>query len=1248
MRFLPCRSGGILPLDTTAQTRERLRRERQADYQEYLRSRQCNVTATSHKPNSTSSTRVYSDYSDVGVPSDIRGGSKSVSSVSEKRWSLAKEREEELVGRGSSATLERAAWKEGGRMEGRPSRRREEPPALEAADVCHFNHHREHRLEEERRYGGHFHESLSPTFGDRSRGRLEERVGARRGRAKDEGGERQVRFDGRDENMGVGGVGRRGEERRRKWDEEEEDLVQWARGQGRSRGTIGRKPRTRTPPLYAPPPRKQTMKESRSISAPVIAGGITALGAGEGLESKRRRQREYAEQLEAQMREREEAKARERRGERGKQVSAQGWRDEERGSTRDLGGREGGWYDSYRSQQRDERSKVWQEEQHNPRRERPLQRNDLREAPHNVGPYSYPHPPTQPSSSYHPMPASWPHPYYTGYPYPPPSYLPPPSNGYPYYAPPPPPHLPPPAMANPYLPYYQPTAREHEPSSTSSRLRQGRENREEPTHRLTRDSDRERDYELDSFPSGSEGRIGGGRNSKITKEAYRAQLVEQMREKRDQRERERIKREELKGRKEQEIYDPFGKGGCGAPIRDGRGKLVTDLKKMKKINDEKQLFGLPSTTPLPGEKGDAGGCGVLNDSLTSEESAQESSHDVRRSREAQDRAALGDYRDALEKQMREKEEVKRREKEKKMQEEKLEGERIEREMKELQDKYQREKEREKERQYDLKLKNEVMQREKEEMQRKEEERKWAKEWQEQERLQREAEERKQALIDKMEREVPHYAQPRPNSPPIPTLRKKTDGQSTTEPSHHPQIVTSAPLSPPVPALQHRQQLGHALPAQGQRHPLSHATTVDVSQQQQQQLQQQQQQQLQQQLEPQQQQRRQWQQQHWGPSYPPEPTLTKKLFDETEEESPTTSFPPPPARAAPTHHSQNLPTPAAGSAVQGEGEEDEEDGRRQQLPEEKMETMVKHFQRMRQMLERERQKVAVHSMPAPPIVGPLRTVHPPQSLAGPSTSGAGQGTSGFRRPRLVAPRRNTATKNLASAANGSGVYMPSPAISQQHQQQKQWLQGGAELRDQFPEPLQSQSFPLLHAALQDAPLPPSRRVGKENTAPWGTLEATANTSQWQQDNQPPTPGPQPEQCNKGLPRGALLASWLAVGRGGDTNSDPRQQTQQQLRQMHRASSAGAHSQFSVATVDVNSMVQRNEERMQRLEAILNTQAAETREPETILSNLMAGRNSRTDELQHQPARHTQPPSVVPHLTMAAHSSGGEVGGRRDAN
>ena len=35
-------------------------------------------------------------------------------------------------------------------------------------------------------------------------------------------------------------------------------------------------------------------------------------------------------------------------------------------------------------------------------------------------------------------------------------------------------------------------------------------------------------------------------------------------------------------------YDPFGKGGGGAPVRDINGRLMTDLRQMKTVNDTVQ------------------------------------------------------------------------------------------------------------------------------------------------------------------------------------------------------------------------------------------------------------------------------------------------------------------------------------------------------------------------------------------------------------------------------------------------------------------------------------------------------------------------------------------------------------------------------------------------------------------------------------------------------------------------------------
>ncbi|XP_046888620.1 centrosome and spindle pole-associated protein 1-like [Hypomesus transpacificus] len=36
-------------------------------------------------------------------------------------------------------------------------------------------------------------------------------------------------------------------------------------------------------------------------------------------------------------------------------------------------------------------------------------------------------------------------------------------------------------------------------------------------------------------------------------------------------------------------YNPWGRGGCGAPLRDTRGDLITDLKQMHRQNEEAWL-----------------------------------------------------------------------------------------------------------------------------------------------------------------------------------------------------------------------------------------------------------------------------------------------------------------------------------------------------------------------------------------------------------------------------------------------------------------------------------------------------------------------------------------------------------------------------------------------------------------------------------------------------------------------------------
>jgi len=83
-------------------------------------------------------------------------------------------------------------------------------------------------------------------------------------------------------------------------------------------------------------------------------------------------------------------------------------------------------------------------------------------------------------------------------------------------------------------------------------------------------------------------KVANGRESQ--KENYRSELFEQMREKDRKKAEEKRKQElyDLKLEREMQNYDPFGKGGGGAPVRDTKGRLMTDLRQMKVLNDTVQ------------------------------------------------------------------------------------------------------------------------------------------------------------------------------------------------------------------------------------------------------------------------------------------------------------------------------------------------------------------------------------------------------------------------------------------------------------------------------------------------------------------------------------------------------------------------------------------------------------------------------------------------------------------------------------
>ncbi|XP_023578156.1 centrosome and spindle pole-associated protein 1 [Octodon degus] len=74
--------------------------------------------------------------------------------------------------------------------------------------------------------------------------------------------------------------------------------------------------------------------------------------------------------------------------------------------------------------------------------------------------------------------------------------------------------------------------------------------------------------------------------SKESLQSYQEALQQQIREREERRKKEREEKEKYEAKLEAEmkIYNPWGKSGGGAPLRDAEGNLITDLNRMHKQN----------------------------------------------------------------------------------------------------------------------------------------------------------------------------------------------------------------------------------------------------------------------------------------------------------------------------------------------------------------------------------------------------------------------------------------------------------------------------------------------------------------------------------------------------------------------------------------------------------------------------------------------------------------------------------------
>ncbi|KAM8966869.1 centrosome and spindle pole-associated protein 1 [Pelodytes ibericus] len=76
--------------------------------------------------------------------------------------------------------------------------------------------------------------------------------------------------------------------------------------------------------------------------------------------------------------------------------------------------------------------------------------------------------------------------------------------------------------------------------------------------------------------------------SKQTAQSYQEELQRQIWERNEKRRKEKEEQEQYDAKVEADMknYNPWGKGGGGAPLKDSGGKLITDLKRMHKLNED--------------------------------------------------------------------------------------------------------------------------------------------------------------------------------------------------------------------------------------------------------------------------------------------------------------------------------------------------------------------------------------------------------------------------------------------------------------------------------------------------------------------------------------------------------------------------------------------------------------------------------------------------------------------------------------
>ncbi|XP_072544947.1 centrosome and spindle pole-associated protein 1 isoform X2 [Salminus brasiliensis] len=296
-------------------------------------------------------------------------------------------------------------------------------------------------------------------------------------------------------------------------------------------------------------------------------------------------------------------------------------------------------------------------------------------------------------------------------------------------------------------------------------------------------------------------------NSLSYKEALKQQIEDRQETRR--REREERERNDAKLEAEMKAYEPWGKAGGGAPLRDDRGNLISDLKRMHRTNEEAYMnpesrgrrvvepvvhvgalsraedkdpsahivSGFSFTQPSPYARGN-----VFSDLPTSQQLHEQEK-----------------YKESLKQQIEEKRRIEAEKKERLRLEEEREEKKLAEQRARIQREYEEEQEKKKRKEMEQSAKNQEMIRQAEERRIEVERKRKEEEAKESEAVKQQYMQERQARLEQ---------DCRSESPPIPTVQKKLgythrprppslDSQRSAAALSASSI--SAPRSPPVPA-----------------------------------------------------------------------------------------------------------------------------------------------------------------------------------------------------------------------------------------------------------------------------------------------------------------------------------------------------------------------------------------------------------------------------------------------------------------